>query len=323
VKLRSGITIIHVLIALAVVLAIGSVGWRLVMGDRSREARDQKPQEQAQSHEGEMTQLPPSPAQTSQTAQPSTQPTTQAKSVAKATSSATQNTASSQISNVTWQLSSNGWQPMGGTPPACPDPLNLKAPADLSLVTGILYPGQTRGGNYKPHGGFRFDNQTNNDITVTAPLTAQVVRGGRYLLEGELQYTFDFITPCGIMYRVGHFLKLPAKFQAMADQFPPAAEGDSRTNYVNPPVTIQAGEVLATAVGVTKDTNVFFDWGVYDLRKRNTASQDATWASKYGKEELAPHALCWFDLLSTSDAARVKSLPPGDPTSGKDSDYCK
>lgn len=316
-KLRSGLTIIHVLIALAVVLAIGSVVWRLVLGDRSGQMRDQPSQtQQGQRQDGEMTQMPSSDQSTSEN---QTQATTQA----TASSKSTQNTTGSdQSSSVTWQLSANGWQPMGGTPPACPEPMNLKAPADLSLVTGILYPGQTRGGNYKAHGGFRFDNQKNNDLTVTAPITAQVVRGSRYLVGGELQYTFDFIAPCGIMYRVGHFLKLPAKFQAMADQFPPAAEGDSRTNNVNPPVTISQGEVLATAVGITKDTNVFFDWGVYDLRNKNEASKNASWASQHGNDELAPFAVCWFDLLSTADAAKVKSLPPGDPTSGKTSDYC-
>src|SRR5690348_2990501 len=59
-----------------------------------------------------------------------------------------------------WMQRDTGWTAME-TPPACPDPLNLKAPTDLSKVTAILYPGQTRGGNYKPHGGFRMDTTAN------------------------------------------------------------------------------------------------------------------------------------------------------------------
>lgn len=45
--------------------------------------------------------------------------------------------------------------------PACPDPLILQTPVDLTLATAILYPGQERGGDFKPHGGFRFDNSKN------------------------------------------------------------------------------------------------------------------------------------------------------------------
>ncbi len=92
---------------------------------------------------------------------------------------------------------------------------------------------------------------------------------GGFLL--ELQYGFDFIADCDIKYRLGHLLVLVPKFQAIADAFPPAKEGDSRTTQVNPPVEMKAGEVLATSVGVTKGgVNTFFDWGVYDLRTKNS-----------------------------------------------------
>ena len=56
--------------------------------------------------------------------------------------------------------------PAGGNSlPSCPTPL-LQTPVDLSKVTSILYPGQERGGNYKAHGGFGFDNATDNLVTV-------------------------------------------------------------------------------------------------------------------------------------------------------------
>ncbi len=230
---------------------------------------------------------------------------------------------SSQTEQVTWMPIENGWQ-ASGTLPACPSPV-LKTPTDLTNVTSILYPGQERGGNYKPHGGFRFDNAKSSTVTVTAPMDAVIVNGSRYLVGGEIQYTFDFIAPCGIMYRLGHLLVLDPKYQKIADTFPAAMEGDSKTTNINPQVSVTAGETIAIAVGVTKGgLNVFFDFGVYDLKTKNQASQDATWSANPAHDPLlAQRALCWFDLLPSVDAAKVKSLPAADGTAGKTSDYCK
>ncbi len=224
-------------------------------------------------------------------------------------------------SGVTWMQTADGWQ-TNGTPPACPEPV-LHTPTDLSVVTSILYPGQTRGGDYKPHGGFRFDTATSSNETVTAAMDGQVVEGSRYLVNGEMQYMFDIVASCGMMYRVGHLLALAPKFQAIAETFSPAVEGDSRTTNVYPPINVTAGEQIATAVGVTKGgLNVFFDFGVYNLQQKNAASQDATYAATHDVQ-LAQRAVCWLDLLPSGDAAKVKALPAADPTSGKKSDYCK
>ncbi len=225
---------------------------------------------------------------------------------------------------ITWTHTENGWKASDELP-KCPDPL-IKFPLDLSLATSILYPGQYRGGDYKPHGGFRFDNNTNNNVTVTAPMDAEVVRGARYPVYGETQYVFDFIAPCGYMYRFGHMLTLSPKLQAIADKLPQNGEGDSRDTPVNPPVAFQTGETLATAVGIVKGdrntVNVFVDWGVYDLRSKNEASKDPVWAAAH-PNETEQYAVCWFDLLSAEQEAKVRALPASDPVSGKTSDYCK
>ncbi|MDP2671495.1 MAG: hypothetical protein Q8P13_03515 [bacterium] len=230
---------------------------------------------------------------------------------------------STQTEQITWMQTATGWQ-ASGTPPTCPSPV-LKTPVALTKVTSILYPGQVRGGNYKPHGGFRFDTAKSSSVSVSAAMDAVVVRGSRYLVNGEIQYTFDFIAPCGIMYRLGHLLVLDSKYQKIAASFPAAKEGDSRTENVNPQVEVNAGETIATAVGITKGgLNVFFDFGVYDLKTKNQASKDAAWAAKPEHDpELAQHALCWFDLLPSTDTSKVKSLPGADGTAGKTSDYCK
>lgn len=222
---------------------------------------------------------------------------------------------------INWEFTGDSWK-VNSTPPPCPDPLILETPIDISNVSSVLYPGQTRGGDYKPHGGFRFDNLNSNKVTVRAPMDAQVFRASRYLVEGEIQYTFDFIAPCGIMYRFGHLLELDAKYSKIADALPTALELDSRSTDVNPPVDTTRGEIVATAVGLTKGKiNSFLDFGVYDLRTKNQASQDEAWTKQHSPE-LAHYALCWFDLLPSSDSVKVRNLPPADSQSGASSDYC-
>lgn len=222
-----------------------------------------------------------------------------------------------------WQYNGATWQ-ASGTPPPCANPVSLPLPVDKSKVTSILYPGQIRG-EFKPHGGFRFDQPGQTTaITVTAPIDAVVYRGGRYTVGGgEIQYTFDFINSCGIMYRFGHLRDLPAKMQAMADTLPPPSELDSRTTVLAPGLTVSAGETIATGVG-TRDSalNVFVDYGVYDLRQRNAASQDAGWAAAH-PGDVAQYGICWFEWLSAGDAALVRGLPPADGQMGKTSDFCK
>lgn len=232
-----------------------------------------------------------------------------------------QNTQTGKAEKVTWSRTGDGWK-VSGTPPACPEPL-VKLPVDISQATSILYPGQTRGGDFKAHGGFRFDNQKDNSMTVTAPLDAELVYASRYIEMGELQYMFDFVAPCGYTYRFDHLLALGPKFQAMADKLPPAKENDSRTSTVSPAVPVKAGETIATQIGMNKDRlNVFFDWGVYDMRSTNQASKDAAWAAAHNFPN-AQHGVCWFDLLSTQEEAKVRALPASDGDSGKNSDYCK
>jgi len=199
----------------------------------------------------------------------------------------------------------------------------LKMPVDISLVTSILYPGQSRGSNYKPHGSFRFDNSKNSDITVTAPMSGFIVRGGHYIAEGEIQYTFDVFNNCGVMFRVGHLRVIPDDLMKLTTSWT-AANDNSATNEINPRVFIEAGHKLATSVGIVDQNNAFFDWGVYDFRSENEASKSTSFQSAHAQDkELSWHAVCWFDWLPSSDEAKIRALPAGDPASAKNSDYCK
>jgi hypothetical protein len=150
------------------------------------------------------------------------------------------------------------------------------------------------------------------------------VRGGQYAVEGEPQYTIDVMNNCGIMYRLGHLRELSPAMQKLAEKWTKHGEGDSRTGSVTPPVFLKQGEAVATSVGITKGQNTFFDWGVYDFRQENEASKHESFRSAHmSDKETAWHGVCWFDLLSSLDEAKVKALPSSDPNAGKISDYCK
>lgn len=122
-----------------------------------------------------------------------------------------------------WTFDGESWQ-VSGTPPNCPEPLVFPAPVDVNLVSGILYPGQERGNDYKPHGGFRFDNRTNNEIDVYAPMDGNLFKAARHLEYGEAQYSLYFINDCGIMYKLDHLRELTAKFKEILNNIPMGGE---------------------------------------------------------------------------------------------------
>ena len=239
---------------------------------------------------------------------------------------------------ITWQNdpTTGVWTP-SATPPACPAQPMLSAPVDLSQVTSVLYPGQVRGNSpnppagapppgFKPHGGFVFGNAHDNTATVNAALEAYVTDAARYLVDGEVQYLFDVLDPCGILVRYGHLLTLTPTFQAVADRLPPPTEGDSRTTEVAPgSVPVSKGEAIATRVGVSVLLhNTFLDFGVFDLRSANAANAAAGFYElPDNKPSLGGHGVCWLrDWFPASDEATLNALPPGDAFAGRSSYYC-
>jgi len=199
----------------------------------------------------------------------------------------------------------------------CEDILILKAPVNINLVTSVLYPGQVRGGDYKPHGGFRFDN-SDNKISVKIPLDGSVMSGSRYKENGVIQYMFEFKNACDVSYRFDHLLRLSSKLQEIANTLPEPIEGDSRTTFLTP-IKFFVGEEIATEVGAPN--NVFVDFGVYDLRKQNDASKTSELIKQY-PSDLASHGVCWLDWFPNEDSITLRQLPGADSQNGKKSDYC-
>jgi hypothetical protein len=234
----------------------------------------------------------------------------------------TRNESSASVAPaVSWAFDGNAWKYIGdGAAPACADPLNLQSPIDLTKVNSVLYPGQTRN-LYKTHGGFIVES---NSLTVHAPMDAVVTRGSRYIEQGEVQYLFEFLNSCGILYRFDHLLTLSPTFQKLADSLPKAEVDNSQTTNFDGSTKVVAGDIIATAVGHKVSSNASFDFGVYDLRNQNEASKSTAYQTAHANEkELAFYGSCWLDLLSDKDATTAKAFPGGDQKAGKTSDYCK
>lgn len=208
---------------------------------------------------------------------------------------------------------------------SCPYPL-LQSPVDVDKVSSILYPGQTRGGDYKPHGGFRLDDANGNTTEVRAPMDAKLVAGSRYIEQGEEQILLYFQSDCGVNFRFDHLLAVSPAIQNEVDKLPAAKPDDSRTTDFDDQLSVKAGEVIATAVGFEKTKNVSFDFGVYDTRQPNSASKDPAYKAAHpdlDNNDQLKYAVCWLDLFADAENKVLRSLPAADPSSGKTSDYCK
>ena len=209
-----------------------------------------------------------------------------------------------------------------GSPPKCPDPLSISSPVDVSLASGILYPGQMRTAGYKPHGGFRFDDRQTGDVEVRAVMDMRLVKASKYLEDGSPQYLTFFINDCGMMVMHDHFFKLSPKLEEALKNLPTGAEGDSRTTEITPRVLFEKGAVLATEVGHGNGQNIFVDFGLYDLRKTNGVVFSPSFGAKNSNvDEYGTHALCWFDYIPEKDESLVRGLPAGGHE-GKESNLC-
>lgn len=237
------------------------------------------------------------------------------------TSTSTTPTTGSQTTSFPWDWTGTEWKATG-TAPACATPHIIQVPINLDLATSVLYPGQVRG-DYKAHGGFRFDKPGQTaDMSIVAPEAGMLLRVAKYTASGELQITFDYVTDCGFMHRLGHLRELAPRFQALTAFIPQTTDLDSRSTRVTPGERIAAGELIGTATGVRNTANIFLDYGMYDLRARNASSANPAWLAEHDNDTHA-YGICWFDYLPAADAARVRALPPGDGVMGKTSDYCR
>mgnify|MGYP001602525687 FL=1 len=240
--------------------------------------------------------------------------------------------SASQSSNnqVRWEWMDNQskWV-ANGNPPACQFPIIPQGSLlDFSQPISLLQPGQVRGGSYKPHGGFRFSTYGTfiPDIKIYVPFDGVVTAAAQYKIEGTFQFLVNIVSPCGFMVRLGHLYIPSAQFTQILSNLPAPVEGDSRETFLNPPIPVKAGDLIASSVGMPPPASPdsmgsFMDFGLLDLRAPNPdvpADFTSNADPKYSK-----YSLCWYrgNYLSESDRALVARLPlaNGDLTST----YCK
>lgn len=229
------------------------------------------------------------------------------------------------VQKVTWNYDeATGKWAASGTAPKCSDPVFGRSPVDTSLATGVLYPGQYRTKNYKPHGGWAFDNSQATDVQVVMPMDAELNGMVRYIESGEIQYKVGFISDCGIAFYFDHLFALSPEFQKIAETTPEPKVDDTRSDPWNTSYPFKEGDVIATASGHPSTHNIAIDFGVLDYRQQNEISRNPQWAALHQTYKASEwYGVCWFDLLPAADAARSKELPNRDGTkSGARSDYC-
>ena len=238
--------------------------------------------------------------------------------VAEATETPGTASAAETTPRVRWLFNGTSWSP-NSTQPDCSEPFVVQTPVDMDLVVAALWPGQVRGA-YVAHGGFRFDPTDDNNVTVRAPVGSHLVQASQYLESGQKQYLLFFSVPCGFFYRFDHVRVVSPKLADALEDLPPAISGNSATTYVNPPVWVEEGEVVGTSVGIFP-SNIFVDFGLYDVRTPNNIIPNPAWADLYAADkEFGHYGVCFFDYLPGNHGKILRSLPTGQE--GKTSDFC-
>jgi hypothetical protein len=232
----------------------------------------------------------------------------------------------------TYNNQTNKWFVQSGTAPKCKDPLKFdNSPIDISKASAVLLPGQYRGFNYKPHGGFGLVASTKGQTEVKMPMDGRIVGLTRYLESPDkaLQYIVTFENDCGIAIKFDHLNTLSPRLQAVAETMPEAKLDDTRSDPNNKPKPelFKAGEVIATVVGHPNIGNYGFDFGITDYRQANEISKNSAWTALHQQFPASEwYGVCWFDMLPDADASVVKEMSlrvvnPNKPNVV--SDYCK
>lgn len=247
--------------------------------------------------------------------------------VKTATKTTASTTKATKAEPVYWQYNdqTHVWKSVGGTPPACPSPLLAKSPIDVSKVTGVLYPGQYRSGNYKSHGGITTAATKPENVQVVAPMSGTLTGLTRYIESGALQYKLTVRNDCGIDYYFDHLYTLSTALQKVAETTPTPKVDDTKSLplQANQQVPVQVGEVLATAAGNPSQRTMGFDFGVLDLRAPNAISRNTTWQGLHETYTASEwFGVCWFNSFDTTTSAVFTRAPAIDQKSGTVSDYC-
>jgi len=174
---------------------------------------------------------------------------------------------------------------------------------------------------YKAHAHVRFPAaDATGEQLIHAPADGWLFGAARYVeanTPGNDQVILDFYTDWGVMWRFDH-LRVgrlsPAMVAAIASV--PRRQDTQGTRLT--PVRVRAGDLLATAVGVTScagptcinngGPNIFVDFGVYDPRQLNRAARTIPGVLSGPLNSFQGVGICWIDLFpGARDALKSKA----------------
>jgi hypothetical protein len=124
-----------------------------------------------------------------------------------------------------------------------------------------------------------------------------------------------FHHPCGIQVWIDHLAKPTDRWASIIEDVPVTTS--SRITFM-PAGThqVQAGEVLANGIG--HEHHTYLDFGVYDLRNKNSVAEMITneWPDY---RSTGDYAICWSTFFGPDTQQLLEALPAGAVDT---SDYC-
>ena len=112
---------------------------------------------------------------------------------------------------------------------------------------------------------------------------------------------------------------LPTRIEYALKVIPPATSGDSRTTYINPPLSLEQGELVGTSVGIAP-SNIFIDFGLYDVRTPNNVIPNPAWLILLPPIQNSGTSAYVSLTTGPETRATMRSRPTG--KEGKTSDHC-
>ena len=222
---------------------------------------------------------------------------------------------------------SQSWE-SNSNPPECGDIDDLFTvfPVDINNVTQFARPGRLGTGNYDDavyiaHSALRTDNSSHADQPIKFPAKGFSLASAAQRFESRysdlVQIKLEFIHPCGLQVRLDHLNSLTGRWSEILRDLPLNEDSNSRITFFPQGVhLVGEGELLSYGIG--HPTNVYLDFGVYDLRSKNNIHEYIAneWPDYVGQGD---YGICWAGFFGDEIESALHALPAG---ANPDSDYC-
>lgn len=136
-------------------------------------------------------------------------------------------------------------------------------------------------------------------VPVYMPISGKINQGSYYLEEGAEFYLWDTEADCGITLRFDHITEPVDKIKAL---FPDTPKNDTRTDFFDSPLEMQAGELVGHTTGTVNAKN--WNFGVYQEDEKNSL-----WKGEEAQGFVPEYtAVCPFGYYNESMAKEYEDL---------------